>query len=118
MRFKKEGHKFVFRIQSNVYNRAYLRKQLTVKSFIADIRRGSKYHSDEQNKLFSFHIKAALKAATLGIRMCSTKLLLWKNQKGSTCYLKTLYKRDSTTDNFLGIFNFFGQVFHKTAPNH
>ena len=41
--------------------------------------------------------------------MCSTKLLLWKNQKGSTHYPMTLYKRDSTADVFLGIFNFFGQ---------
>ena len=30
-----------------------------------------------------------------------------------------LYKRDSTTDIFLRIFNFFSdKLFHKTAPNH
>ena len=39
--------------------------------------------------------------------MCSTKLLLWKNQKGTTYYLMILYKRYSTTDIFLGIFKFF-----------
>ena len=49
-----------------------------------DIRPGSEYHSDERNKLFSFSKKATLKATILGIRMCSTELLLWKNQKGST----------------------------------
>ena len=49
-----------------------------------DIRSGSEYHSDKRNKLFSFSKKATLKATILGIRMCSTELLLWKNQKGST----------------------------------
>ena len=49
-----------------------------------DIRPGSEYHSDERNKIFSFSKKATLKATILGIRMCSTELLLWKNQKGST----------------------------------
>ena len=53
------------------------------------------------NKLFSFSIKATLKATTLGIRMCSTELLFWKNQKGSTRYPMTLYKRVSTADIFL-----------------
>ena len=37
----------------------------------------------------------------LGFRMCSTGLLLWKNQEGSTCYVMILYKRDSTADIFL-----------------
>ena len=46
------------------------------KSFIVDIRPGFKYSSDERNKLSSFQIKATLKATTLGIRMCSTELLL------------------------------------------
>ena len=80
MRFKKERNELVFRIQSNIFDRAFLQKQLTAKSFIVDIRPGSKYTSDERNKLFSFQIKAT----TLGICMCSKKLLLWKNQKGST----------------------------------
>ena len=57
-----------------------------------DIRPGFKYPSDGRNKLFSFQIKATI----LGIRMCSTELLLWKDQKSSTCYLITLFKRDST----------------------
>ena len=70
----------MFRIQSNIYDGAFLRK-LTARSFILDIRTGSKYPSDEQNKLFSFSIKATLKATTLGIRMCSAELLLWKNPK-------------------------------------
>ena len=42
-----------------------------------------------------------VKATILGIRMCSTGLLLWRNQRGSTCYTMTLYKRDSTGDIFL-----------------
>ena len=46
------------------------------KSFIVDIRPGSKYPSDERNKLFSVQIKATLKATTLAIPMCSTELLL------------------------------------------
>ena len=39
--------------------------------------------------------------------MCSTGLLLWKNQKGSNRYPMILYKRDSTADIFSSIFNFF-----------
>ena len=58
----------------------FCENRLTAKTFIVDIRPGSKYTSDERNKLFSFQIKAT----TLGICMCSKKLLLWKNQKGST----------------------------------
>ena len=51
--------------------------------------------------------------------MCSTELLLRKNQKGSTRYLMTLYKRDSTADIFLETFKFFlDKVFHKAALNH
>ena len=61
-----------------------------------DIRPGSEYHSDERNKLFSFSKKATLKATILGIRMCSTELLLWKNQKASTRrYRMILCKWDS-----------------------
>ena len=37
--------------------------------------------------------------------MCSTELLLWKNQKGSNRYPMILY--DSTADIFLWIFKFF-----------
>ena len=59
-----------------------------------------------RNKLFSFQIKAALKVTTLGIRMSSTELLLWKNEKGSTWY-PTLLKRDFATGIFLEILNFF-----------
>ena len=77
-----------------------------VKSFILDIRPSFKYPSDERNKLFSFQIKATLKATVLGIRMCSTELLLWKNEKSSTCYPINLFKRDSTADIFLEKFNF------------
>ena len=33
--------------------------------------------------------------------MCSTELLLWKNQDDSTCYPMTLFKRVSTADIFL-----------------
>ena len=81
--------------------------------FIEDGRPGSKYSSDKRNKLFSFQIKATLKATTLGIRMCFTKLLLWKNQKGLTRYLMTLYTRASTADIFFGILTFFlDKLFH------
>ena len=66
-----------------------------------DIRPGSEYRSDERNKLFSFSKKATLNATILGIDMCSTELLLWKNQKGSTRYPMILYKLDSTADIFL-----------------
>ena len=85
------------------------------KNFIVDIRSGFKYASDEGNKLFSFQIKATLKATTLGIRMCSTELLRWKNQKSSTCYPMTLFKGDSTADILLEIFNFFGQAILKNS---
>ena len=49
---------------------------LGVSSFIVDIRPGPEYSSDERNKLFSFSKKVTLKATILGIRMCSTELLL------------------------------------------
>ena len=61
MKLKKERDEIVFRIQLNICDRAFLRKYLTAKSFIVDIRPGSKYPSDEPNKLFSFQIKATLK---------------------------------------------------------
>ena len=49
--------------------------------------------------------------------MYSTRLLLWKNQKGSTCYPMILYKRDSTADIFLRIFKFFfGQAISENSP--
>ena len=38
--------------------------------------------------------------------MSSTKLILWKNQKGSTRY-PTIFYKYSTADVLLGIFNFF-----------
>ena len=72
MRFKKEQHELIFRIQLYIYDGAFLRKWLAAKSFIADIWPSSKYSSDERNKCFSFQIKTTLKATTLGIRMCST----------------------------------------------
>ena len=110
---QKDRHKFKEwgsqKSDMNLYfesGRDILRKQLTAKSFIADIRTGSKYPIDERNKLFSFQIKATLKATTLGICMCTTELLLWKNRKSSTCYPISLFKRDSTADIFLQIFNF------------
>ena len=68
---KKERHELIFRIPSNIYNGAFLQKQLITKSFIVDIRPGSKYPSDERNKLFSFQIKATLKTTTLCICMWS-----------------------------------------------
>ena len=80
---------------------------LVLFSFIVDIWPGSAYPSHEWNKHFSFSKKASLKAAILGIRMRSTELLLWKNQKYWTLYSIILYKRDSTADIFWWIFNFF-----------
>ena len=80
---------------------------LVLFSFIADIWRGSAYPSHEWKKHFSFSKKASLKAAILGIRMRSTELLLWKNQKYWTLYSIILYKRDSTADIFWWIYNFF-----------
>ena len=66
-----------------------------------------------------FKKKVTVKATTLGIRMCSTGLLLWRNQKGSTRYHMIFYKRDSAADIFLWIFKFFSdKLFHKTVPNH
>ena len=76
-------------------------QKLTAKSFIVDIRPGSEYPSDERNKLFSYSIKATLNTTTLGIRMYSTELQLWKNSKGSTCCPMFLCKWDSTADIFL-----------------
>ena len=72
-----------------------------------DIRPSSEYHFDERNKRFSFFKKATLKAIILGIHICSTELLLWKNHKGSTRYSMILYKWDSTAVIFLSIFKFF-----------
>ena len=55
--------------------------------------------------------KCLVQDCTLGIRMCSKELLLWKYQKGLTQYPMTLYKRESTADIFLWIFHsFFGQA--------
>ena len=48
-----------------------------------------------------FKKKVTVKATILGTRMCSTGLLLWRNQKCSTCYSTILYKRDSAADIFL-----------------
>ena len=45
--------------------------------------------------------------------MCSTELLLWKNQKGSSCYPMTLFKWDSTADIFLEIFDLFWTHYFK-----
>ena len=51
--------------------------------------------------------------------MCSTELLLWKNQEDSTRYPITLYKRNSVADISLGTLKFFSEkLFHKTALNH
>ena len=59
-----------------------------------------KLNSPDKEKQF-FKKKAIVKATTLGIRMCSTGLLLLKNRKGSNRYPIILYKRDSLADIFL-----------------
>ena len=113
MSFKKERQELVFRIQSNIYHRPLLGKQLTARSFIVDILPGFKYPSDERNYHFSFQIKATLKSTTLAICMCCTELLFWKNQKSSNCYPITLFKWDSIADTFLEILNFFWTSYFK-----
>ena len=57
--------------------------------------------ADKETQLFKK--KVTVKAAILGIRMCSTGLLLWRwrNRKGSTRYPMILYKRGSAADIFL-----------------
>ena len=40
MRLNKERHELIFRIQSNIYDGAFLQKQFTSKSLIVDIRPG------------------------------------------------------------------------------
>ena len=97
MRLKKERRELV---PVEHLRRCFLRN-LTAKSFIVDIRPGSKYPTDERKKLFTFSIKATLKATTLDICMCSAELLLSKNQKGLAHYPRTLCKRNSTADIFL-----------------
>ena len=119
MRLIKERHELVFRIQLNIHDGAFSRKELTAENFIVDNRPGSKYLSDERNKRFSFQMKATLKANNLGICMCSKELDVWKNQKCSIRYPMTLYKRGSTADIFLGIFSSFSNKrFHEAASNH
>ena len=106
-------------LESSWTSKTVLLAKLTAKSSIVDIRPGSKYPTDERNKIFTFSIKATLKATTLDVRMCSTELLLSKNQKGSAHYPMALCKRNSTADIFLWIFkNFLDKLFHKTTPNH
>ena len=118
MRLKKYDMNFYLESSRISTMELFLRK-LTAKSFIVDIRPGSRYLSDERNKLFSFSIKATLKPTTLGIRMCSTELLPWKNRNSSTCYPMFLCKRDSTADIFLRIFKLYlDKLFHKAVPNH
>ena len=51
MKLKIERNELVIKIQSNMYDGAFSRK-LIAKSFIEDIRPGSKYPSYEQNKSY------------------------------------------------------------------
>ena len=51
-------------LESSIYDGTFSRKWLSAKSFIVDIRPGSKYPSDKRNKLFRFKVKTALKATT------------------------------------------------------
>ena len=106
MRLKKEWYELICRIQWSIYDGAFMRKQLRLQTSLQIFDQG--LNTPLMNKiLFSFQIKTTLKATTLGIHMCCTKLLLWKNQKASTCYPMILHKRYSTTDILFGIFNFF-----------
>ena len=65
-----------------------------------------KLNSTDKKTQF-FKKKVTVKGTFLGIRMHSTGLLLWRNQKASTRYPIILYKRDSTTDIFNEYSNFF-----------
>ena len=58
---KKNGMNLYFQTSRISTTDIFMQKSLTAKSFIVDIRPGSKYPSDERNKLFSFQIKATLK---------------------------------------------------------
>ena len=60
-----------------------------------------KLNSANKETQFFNNKKVTVKATILGIRMWSARLLLWKNQKGSTRYPLILYKRDSAGDIFL-----------------
>ena len=103
MRLKKERDEVLFRIQANIYDGAFLRKQLTAKSFIVDIWSGSKQPSHERNKLFSFQIKAA------------TVLQVFAYPLQNYCYGKTRKVRNSTADIFLEIFKLFGKAISQSS---
>ena len=60
-----------------------------------------KLNSADKETQFFNNKKFTVKATILGICMCSTGLLLWRNQKGSTRYPMILYKRDSAAGIFL-----------------
>ena len=115
---EKERHELVFRIQSNIYDGALLQR-LTAKSFIVDIRPGSKYPSDERNKLFSFSIKATLKSYYFRYLHVLYRTTTLEKSESLTCYPMFLCKRDSTADIFLWTFKLFlDKLFHKAVPNH
>ena len=115
MTFKKERQELVFRIQSSIYHRPFLRKQLTAKSYVANILSGFKYPSDERNNHFSFQIKSTLKATTLGIRMCSTELLHWKIRKVRHV-TPSLYLNRTPSLTFSSKYSiFFGQAISRNS---
>ena len=60
-----------------------------------------KLNSTDTETQFFQKKKNTVKATIVGILTCSTGLLLWRNQKGSTRYPMILYKRDSAADTFL-----------------
>ena len=107
---KRDRHKYL----EWGWKKNYMNLYLVLFSFIVAIWPGSAYPFHEWNKHFSFSKKASLKATILGIRMRSTELLLWKNQKYSTLYSMILYKLDSTADIFWWVFNFFFWTNHFT----
>ena len=114
MRFKKEWYELIFRIQWSIYDGAFMRKQLRLQASSQIFGQG--LNTPLMNKiLFSFQIKTTLKATTLGIRMCCTKLLLWKNQKASTCY-SMIYINGTPPMIFCLEFSiFFGQVISQNS---
>ena len=83
---------------------------LVLFSFIVEIRPDSEYASDERNKHFSFSEKATWKATILVFDMCSTELLPWKNQKGSTRYVNGTRWHFPMNIQFL-----FGQAISQTT---
>ena len=75
----------VFRTQSNIYDRAFLGKELTIKSYwlfskkssIADVRQGSKYASSVNHRMAYFIKRTFRKSIPLEKQTLCQNLLYW-----------------------------------------